>query len=247
MKTNLLKRILSLALSLTLLVGNIPAVVFAAEDPAAEEIIVPVDMATEPVAETVEPGETAAPTEVPAEPEETGATTEAPTEPPVEETTTPTEPMPEETAVPTEAATEPMVEETVPPTEAEKSLVLMDWQTVETSVDLPNPDELFAGYVEQVLYGQQMSVFGVAAGKRLTGDEKVLYDALVPVVKQIANGERASTCIGIGKTVNYNGNTYVADVPATFTTREISRESMGRVIDALLTDFPSLQSALLLV
>ena len=84
----LTKRVWSLLLALTLLLGNFPAVVFATEETPAP---------TEMVAE-----ETVAPTEAAAE--ETSAATEAPA---AEETIAPTEaPAPEVTVAPTEATEE---------------------------------------------------------------------------------------------------------------------------------------------
>lgn len=92
MNRNLTKRIMSLLLVLVLLISNVPAVVFAAEETTAAtgEIVVA----------------------------ETSAPTEAATEP-AEETTSPTQPetVPEETAAPTEAE-EPETEATEPETEA---------------------------------------------------------------------------------------------------------------------------------
>ena len=68
---------------------------------------------------------------------------------------------------------------------------------IPVETDLPDSDELFAGYVEQVFYGGA-STFGTAAGRRLTGDSKKIYDAIVPILKQIASGQRSNTVITIG-------------------------------------------------
>ncbi len=80
--------------------------------------------------------------------------------------------------------------------EAETEMLL-----VSGTDDLPDSEELFAGYVEQMFYGSGgISTFSVGnrtAGSQLTGDEKVAYDALVPIIRQIAAGERASTDITI--------------------------------------------------
>ena len=239
------KRILSMLLCVVLLMGNVPATVFATDDIAAQETTVPTEAPTEPpVTETIAPT-------LPPVPEETAAPTEAATEPPVPETVPATEPpVPEETAAPTEAPTEPMeettpptepVEETTPPTEAEEPepVVFTGYQTIVPDCDLPENEELHAAYAQQVLYGNSFSFFGTAAGARLTGDEKVIYDALVPIIKQIANGQRASTAIGIGQVgEDSSGNIYRADAEATFTGTSLSRESMGLVMDALLSDLP---------
>ncbi len=80
--------------------------------------------------------------------------------------------------------------------EAETEMLL-----VSGTEDLPDSEELFAGYVEQAFYGSDsISMFSVGnrtAGSQLTGDEKLAYDALVPIIRQIAAGERASTDITI--------------------------------------------------
>ena len=83
MKNDLLKRVLALALSFVLLLGNIPATAFATEEKLPE------------VTETVTPEETSAPTVPVTEP--VVQETVAPTEPPVPEETVPaTEPVPTE-------------------------------------------------------------------------------------------------------------------------------------------------------
>ena len=102
---------------------------------------------------------------------------------------------------------------------------------------LPENDELFAAYAEQTLYGTGISTFGIAAGSRLTGDEKAVYDALVPIIKQIAAGERSDTIIGVGQAVTYNGTDYVPDVTLTFSSSDL-QNLLSRVVTALLSDYP---------
>lgn len=56
--------------------------------------------------------------------------------------------------------------------------------------------DLFAGYVQKVFYEEEIAPFAVGtqtAGARLTGDEAVAYEALVPIIQEIAAGEREST------------------------------------------------------
>ena len=250
MDLNLMKRVLSLLLALVLLIGNVPAVAFATEE--IEE---------ETVAETL--AETVGPTKAVTEPVmETSASTEAATEEPVKETVAPTmaatkpatEPV-QETVAPTEAATEPVVEETTAPTlpavpeetvapaepaegEAITDPVKTEFQFTVSDMDLPTNEELHTAYAEHVLYGTQIATFGTAAGERLTGDEKLLYDAMVPLIKQIASGERASTVIGVGQTVTSGGVTYEPDSEVTFTGAPLDQEAMTRVFDALLSDLP---------
>lgn len=216
-----------------------------AAEAAAEETDPPVVETDPPVSETKAPTqppvpeETAAPTEAPTElpvPEETAAPTEAPTEPPVPETEAPTEPV-EETTAPTNP-----VEETTAPTEAveeETPVTFVEPQTVKPGVELPDDDELYAAYAEQVLYGSSFSLLGTAAGERLQGDEKMLYDLLVPFFKDVANGRRESTVLAVGTTItDQNGTTYTPEVETTFESQTISKESMGRVMDAILSDLP---------
>ncbi|MBR6571118.1 MAG: hypothetical protein IKK75_11770, partial [Clostridia bacterium] len=68
--------------------------------------------------------------------------------------------------------------------------------TGEMDVDLPDNDELFAGYVERELnraiYGD-ISMFGTLARDHLTDRQRKAYDVLKPQIEQIARGERAST------------------------------------------------------
>ena len=221
-------------------------VISAPTEVVAEETVAPIEAATEePIAATETPaeGETVVPTEMP-EPEETAVPTEAvtepmeetteptlpavpgetsaPTEPVVEETVAPTESVEEtipiETAVPTEAETEPEEETDVPAEEErDKAQIVVTHETIVLDMDLPGNEELFEAYAEQVLYGTQIATFGRLAGDRLNEDNKLLYDALVPVIKEIANGDRASVTVSIGQTTTDDeGNTYVPDVEVIF-------------------------------
>jgi len=56
-------------------------------------------------------------------------------------------------------------------------------------------EELFSGYAQQVFYGTQMTPYGITAGARLTGNTKIIYDALIPFVREIANGQRKDTSL----------------------------------------------------
>ena len=110
--------------------------------------------------------------------------------------------------------------------------------TVVEDPGLPDNEELFAFYAQQKLYGSSFSFLGSAAGERLTGDEKILYDALVPYIRKIANGERKSTIVSLGQDVSFNGEEYTVDKAATFTGDALTKESLSRVLDALLSDLP---------
>ena len=104
---------------------------------------------------------------------------------------------------------------------------------------LPENDELYNGYVQQLFYGKDVAVFGTAAGKRLSGDEKLLYDALVPLIRQLASGQRASSFLCIGQEVTDDkGTVYPVDAEVVFAEPMISDASLGRVVDALLADLP---------
>lgn len=139
------------------------------------------------------------------------------------------EEIPEETSAETllEMAEEPAV----PELSASEFTVIAD-------PGLPDNEELFAAYAQQKLYGSSFSFLGTAAGERLTGDEKLIYDAVLPYLRQIASGERKSTIISFGKTVSYKETTYTPDVEATFTGGALTQESLGRILDALLSDLP---------
>lgn len=122
---------------------------------------------------------------------------------------------------------------------AQTEVMTITSQTVTADPGLPGNDELFGGYVDNTLYGGMVSTWRRNLGDSLVGDEKVLYDALVPMIRQIANGERTSTLIGVGMTVSDGaGNQYIADVEATFEGETFTKESLHRVLDALLTDMP---------
>ena len=110
------------------------------------------------------------------EPEEESEPTEAPAEEPAETTAAAEE-------------TEAVIEEVTEPAAAaeESEEVLLEIAPV-TLADLPDEDELFAGYVDKVFYGGT-EFFGTAAGETLTGDVKVLYDGLRPQIEAIAAGE----------------------------------------------------------
>ena len=164
--------------------------------------------------------------------------------PVAEETVAATEEMTKETEAPAdsvEPATEPETEPTQPPVpeetvapteEAEESLQIVEY-TYTSEADA-EPEELYEAYAANLFYGNGISTFGVAAGKRLTGDTKLLYDAIVPILRQIANGERASTSITIGKT--YGGTSVDAEV--TFTGSKLEQAQLSLLIDALLADLP---------
>ena len=255
----MLKRIFAFLLAMVLLVGAIPmaSVHVHAED--AEEMILeelqetepvteetePVTEETEPVTEETEPvTEETEPVTEETEPvtEETEPVTEE-TEPVTEETkpvTEETEPVTEETEPVTEETepvteeTEPVTEETEPVTE-EEQLVLEEEFAWVFDEEYPTNEELFAGFVEQQFYDYEIATFGTIAGSRLSGVDKQIYDYMVKVIKQIANGERTNTKVGFGETVKYNGVTYTPEVSMKFNDMNVN---YGRILKALLDDLP---------
>lgn len=108
---------------------------------------------------------------------------------------------------------------------------------IPVQTELPDSDALFAGYVEQVFYGGS-TTFGTAAGRQLTGDSKRIYDALVPVLQQIASGRRSNTRITMGQTASTGSTTYTPEIAVTFTGKAPTNAQMMAVIYALLSDLP---------
>ncbi len=94
-------------------------------------------------------------------------------------------------------------------------------------------DKCYAAYVESVFYNNgTISPFALGdkrARVRLVGDEALAYDAMVPIIKEIAAGSRTSTVITLGE-----GNT---DVQIKF--QEAKDEfKTSEVLKALMSDFP---------
>ena len=237
---------------MVLLVGAIPMTsvhVHASETEehvhAEEETVAPVTEEielvteeTEPVTEETEPvTEETAPVTEETEPvtEETEPVTEE-TEPVTEET----EPVTEETE-PVAEETEPVTEETEPVAKEIFEEMPVEGETNFADEDLPSSEELFAGYVEQQFYGEIKSangipaVYGTAAGARLTGNDKIIYDAMVPYIKQLANGTRTKATISVGQSVSYQGTNYIPDVQATFSGTTVNHR---KIVMALLIDMP---------
>ena len=120
----------------------------------------------------------------------------------------------------------------------EKSGYTVATHTAVSPAEPVDSDMLYAAYSRQIFYDDSIAPLGTEAGKRLTGDAKLLYDALVPMIRQIAAGQRASAVIGIGSTVSYNGTTYAADVEATFSSASLADGTTQVLLDALLSDLP---------
>lgn len=261
---NMLKRLFAFVLAMVLMVGAIPANPVHVHATEAEEMVLEepaelVEETTEATEETTEVTEetTEATEETTEVTEETTEATEETTEA-TEETTEATEETTEATEETTEAteetteATEKATEATEGTTEATEEtpeateetteatepsgeeLEVVELEPVVVDPGLSENEELFAGYVEQQFYGEAAS-FGILAGSRLTGTNKKVYDALVPFLKQIADGTRTSTKISIGEKCTYQGATYTPDVAVSFTDKNLD---LGAVVYALLADLP---------
>ena len=154
-----------------------------------------------------------------------------------EETVAETEPFVEFTEVIAETVAEPtqpaVPEETAAPTEEPEEILQVE-EFVYTSEADYTSEELYEAYAASLFFGNSFSFFGTAAGEMLTGDEKTLYDALVPFIKQVACGQRESASISIGQALTG----YPVDVEATFTGSGFTGTQLGRVIDALMADLP---------
>lgn len=108
--------------------------------------------------------------------------------------------------------------------------------------DLPDNEELFAGYVEQQFYNNgSISLYGLSARERLNTQEKQLYDFLKAKIESVAMGNTASTVFSVDK------DTFDSwDVMTTFTASDVNAAfssfleqfDMEKVIDALLHDCP---------
>jgi len=248
-------------LALVMVFGMMPVNALATEfsDQTVEET-----QAVEPAAQTEEPVEEATET-----PEETQAPTEEPTEAPTEEAVeAPTETVEETTAV-TQA---PVEEETEPEEEAEPvetvtgnaSAPAMDSVAEETEVTepeeeiitvhtghavpsisgLPSDKELFAAYANNVLYGNGAVTLGTAAYDALPeGNVKLAYEALKPIIQDIAAGKRSSATVTMGYSfTNINFGDGAADYPAeveiAFTGTSFTNEDCDQLLNALLADMP---------
>ncbi len=100
--------------------------------------------------------------------------------------------------------------------------------------DLPDNDTLLAGYFDRELFGTGISFFGEAARERLEGNVALAYDALVPLLRGIAGGERESSKITIGHAFT----NYPVDVDVALNGTSFSSEELSILLDALLADLP---------
>lgn len=122
------------------------------------------------------------------------------------------------------------------------------------SVDLPDNDELFAGYVEKVFSSEDgISTFSNDfAGSRLSGQDKIIYDRLKEEITKVADGERSSAEFSIPLSDLLEKQKYTEEdlgVPLLTEDNQINPEAAAimrsklninhaGIIDALLVDCP---------
>lgn len=110
--------------------------------------------------------------------------------------------------------------------------------TVAADPGVGDNDTLFASYAQQLFSSETSLPAYNAAGKRLSGDIKKMYDALVPVLRKIAQGRRSDTTVSLGRTVRFQGKTYEPDVEVSFTGSSFTGSDLRALLTALLTDLP---------
>lgn len=167
--------------------------------------------------------------------------------------------VPDKTAAADEPDTDAPKEETEDqPTEKGKDQPLessdLEEVTVEFTVpvpdeDLPDNEELFEGYIEQILYGDlygDISLFGNVGGERLTGNNRIVYEALKGYIKEIASGERTSTeglvinDLSFTKTAAELGEVSITEANAKALAGKMLSEQIdtGSILQYLLMDCP---------
>lgn len=106
-------------------------------------------------------------------------------------------------------------------------------QTIVCESDLPDNEELFAGYVEQQFYGNGgISLYGLSARRGLNEQGKNLYDFLKKEIERVAAGNTASTVFTANSATleSWNADTITGSFLEQFETE--------KVLDALLHDCP---------
>ncbi len=237
------KRSLSLFLAFVMVFGMLPVSAFADE---TEPVITEEPSVVEPAAAEA-PENSAEETTVPATEAPVVETTVPVTEAPVVETTVPVTEAPEaepavpETTVPettvagsaskdaansvAEAPSEP--EETEP--EIPGAIHVSD---ITGPRNLPTSEELFAGYASHLWFGTELATFGTDGRSQLDDDTRAVYDALVPVIKEIAAGTRSSAHITVA---SVEGADLDTDAEANFAPSSLQ---LSPLLDALLADMP---------
>lgn len=108
--------------------------------------------------------------------------------------------------------------------------------------DLPDNDELFAGYVERTLYGESDIALLADYGENVLNDkEMIIYNELKTAIKKIAAGVESSTKITITSdsvidswTTNKTGEALKTEVKEKFE----AAVNIRKIIDCLMVDCP---------
>ena len=217
--------------------------------------------------EDKQPEETKPETTKPAEtkPEETKPEETEPEETKPQESTEPDKTEPAETTEPSETKeTEPSASESrVPEGKDEptgKTALPAEGNTVSANKDGEcDNDDLFNRFAESKLYkSNTRKALYTSSGSRLTGNNKKIYDKLVPMLKQVADGKATSTefeitlsdlgldgvqytasQLGIGSIVGYysDGTPYVTETAGKAMYRKLNI-SIVAINNAILADLP---------
>ena len=105
-------------------------------------------------------------------------------------------------------------------------------------------DELFAGFVDQVMYGYEMATFGTAARAHLNTAEQAIYDALKPKIQAVARNGGSTVfsfpAISGLKTTWTNTELGVASIDDyNLVINAFSQQfSLDAIVTAMLSDFP---------
>ena len=265
---DMMKRILALLLVFAMLMPNLTTIASAVDTGEEPDVFStePVVLAEEPEDTEATEAATEALTEPPAEETEAPAVVETEalaageTEPPVAEETEPpveeTEPPVEETEVP--VIEDVLVEETVtdPAASDENSTELVvEVVTVEESVvsdsDYSN-DDMFAMYLDRVMYPEKPSTLGTAGFDSLDAKNQQLYLALAEMAADLAANGGSSVYeptdaewseMGFGLTMSKQeiaGTSTITEITAEHKAKiaEILDMNLAAVVDALLADLP---------
>lgn len=136
----------------------------------------------------------------------------------------------------TALADEPGTEE--PPQAAETETI-----TVDTSdADLPDNDELFAGYVQQLMYpGYGVSLFGNFGATALSESQKAVYDKLKNEITKVAQTGGSTTFLPLKGESDLSNFLTISWSSTTTESSALNAEltsQIGMIIDCLMVDCP---------
>lgn len=128
------------------------------------------------------------------------------------------------------------------PERVERNVV--DTVQVILDTDLPGNEELFFYYVEQELYGYDMSFFGTAGRTRLNAAEQEIYDILKSKIEKVASGGGTTEFV-ISGTKNLKTEWTAADIqelnisdPSQVEEEFLKQFNLDKILKALLDDCP---------